>query len=72
MTRIGPGDQVGPAVGSVFRRNLASRPSRFGVVAAPGGTGPIGPFPPGVESDDQQVEYDKLRRRVLWSFPSGL
>jgi flavin reductase (DIM6/NTAB) family NADH-FMN oxidoreductase RutF len=41
-------------------------------VAAPGGTGPIGPFPPGVESDEAKVEYDKLRRRVLWSLPSGL
>jgi flavin reductase (DIM6/NTAB) family NADH-FMN oxidoreductase RutF len=37
-------------------------------MAAPGGTGPIGPFPDGVDP----VEYDKLRRRVLWSLPSGL
>lgn len=37
-------------------------------MAAPGGTGPIGPFPPGVDRD----EYDKLRRRVLWSLPYGL
>jgi flavin reductase (DIM6/NTAB) family NADH-FMN oxidoreductase RutF len=29
---------------------------------------PIGPFPPGADP----VEYDKLRRRVLWTFPSGL
>jgi flavin reductase (DIM6/NTAB) family NADH-FMN oxidoreductase RutF len=29
---------------------------------------PIGPFPPGVD----QEEYDKLRRRVLWTMPSGL
>src|SRR5438445_13668775 len=29
---------------------------------------PIGPFPPGVDPDD----YDKLRRRVLWTMPSGL
>ena len=41
-------------------------------MAAPGGAGPIGPFPPGAESDEQKVEYDKLRRRVLLSFPSGL
>jgi flavin reductase (DIM6/NTAB) family NADH-FMN oxidoreductase RutF len=41
-------------------------------MAAPGGTGPIGPFPPGTGTDEQKVEYDKLRRRVLWSFPSGL
>ena len=34
-----------------------------------GATGePIGPFPEGVDP----VEYDKLRRRVLWSMPSGL
>jgi flavin reductase (DIM6/NTAB) family NADH-FMN oxidoreductase RutF len=29
---------------------------------------PIGPFPEGVD----RVEYDKLRRRVLWTMPSGL
>jgi len=29
---------------------------------------PIGPFPPGADP----VEYDKLRRRVLWKMPSGL
>jgi flavin reductase (DIM6/NTAB) family NADH-FMN oxidoreductase RutF len=41
-------------------------------VAAPGGTGAIGPFPPGVDSDDERSDYDKLRRRVLWSLPYGL
>ena len=30
--------------------------------------GPVGPFPPGADPE----EYDKLRRRVLWTFPSGL
>jgi flavin reductase (DIM6/NTAB) family NADH-FMN oxidoreductase RutF len=35
---------------------------------ASSGTGPVGPFPPEVDPD----EYDKLRRRVLWTFPSGL
>jgi flavin reductase (DIM6/NTAB) family NADH-FMN oxidoreductase RutF len=30
--------------------------------------GPVGPFPEGADPD----EYDKLRRRVLWTFPSGL
>jgi flavin reductase (DIM6/NTAB) family NADH-FMN oxidoreductase RutF len=30
--------------------------------------GPVGPFPPGVDPED----YDKLRRRVLWTMPSGL
>jgi flavin reductase (DIM6/NTAB) family NADH-FMN oxidoreductase RutF len=41
-------------------------------MAAPGGTGPIGPFPPGIDTDDAHEEYDKLRRRVLWSLPYGL
>ena len=41
-------------------------------MAAPRGTGPIGPYPPGVETEDDKVEYDRLRRRVLWTFPSGL
>ena len=41
-------------------------------MAAPGGTGAIGPFPPGVETPEQQQEYDKLRRRVLWALPYGL
>jgi flavin reductase (DIM6/NTAB) family NADH-FMN oxidoreductase RutF len=34
-----------------------------------GSTGePVGPFPPGADP----VEYDKLRRRVLWTMPYGL
>jgi flavin reductase (DIM6/NTAB) family NADH-FMN oxidoreductase RutF len=33
---------------------------------------PIGPFPYGVETDEQKEEYDKLRRRVLWKMPYGL
>ena len=33
---------------------------------------PIGPFPSGVDSEDQREEYDKLRRRVLWKMPYGL
>jgi flavin reductase (DIM6/NTAB) family NADH-FMN oxidoreductase RutF len=41
-------------------------------MAAPGGSGPIGPYPPGVETDEQHDEYDRLRRRVLWKMPSGL
>jgi len=41
-------------------------------MAAPGGSGPIGPYPPGVETDEQHDEYDRLRRRVLWSMPYGL
>ena len=35
---------------------------------APTGEGPVGPFPPGVDAD----EYDRMRRRVLWSLPYGL
>ena len=31
-------------------------------------SGPVGPFPEGTDPE----EYDKLRRRVLWSMPSGL
>lgn len=41
-------------------------------MAAPGGAGPIGPFPEGVSGPEAEADYDKLRRRVLWSFPSGL
>jgi flavin reductase (DIM6/NTAB) family NADH-FMN oxidoreductase RutF len=42
-------------------------------MAAPGGTGVIGPFPPDVGDDDAAREdYDRLRRRVLWSLPYGL
>src|SRR4051794_560261 len=41
-------------------------------MAAPGGTGPVGPFPAGVDGDEAEAEYDKLRRRLLWTFPSGL
>jgi flavin reductase (DIM6/NTAB) family NADH-FMN oxidoreductase RutF len=38
----------------------------------PGGSGVVGPFPPGVDSDEAREEYDRLRRRVLWKSPSGL
>ena len=31
-------------------------------------TGPVGPFPEGADPE----EYDKLRRRVLWTMPTGL
>ena len=41
-------------------------------MAEPGGTGPIGPYPDGVDSEEQQADYDKLRRRILWSLPYGL
>jgi flavin reductase (DIM6/NTAB) family NADH-FMN oxidoreductase RutF len=41
-------------------------------MTTPGGTGVIGPFPPGVDSDDDKDTYDRSRRRVLWTFPSGL
>lgn len=32
----------------------------------------VGPFPEGVESEEDRVEYDKLRRRLLWTMPYGL
>jgi flavin reductase (DIM6/NTAB) family NADH-FMN oxidoreductase RutF len=41
-------------------------------MAAPGGSGVIGPFPGGVETEEQQAEYDKMRRRLLWTMPYGL
>lgn len=41
-------------------------------MAAAGGTGPIGPYPPGVDTEEQHDEYDRLRRRVLRSMPYGL
>ena len=33
---------------------------------------PIGPFPAGVETPEQREEYDRRRRRLLWSLPYGL
>ena len=41
-------------------------------MAAPGGTGPIGPFPARVDTPEAEEEYDKMRRRLLWTMPSGL
>lgn len=41
-------------------------------MAEPGGTGPIGPYPPSVVGAEAEVEYDKARRRLLWTLPSGL
>jgi flavin reductase (DIM6/NTAB) family NADH-FMN oxidoreductase RutF len=41
-------------------------------MAAPGGTGPIGPFPPGVDTPEARDDYDRMRRRLLWTMPSGL
>jgi flavin reductase (DIM6/NTAB) family NADH-FMN oxidoreductase RutF len=41
-------------------------------MAEPGGSGPIGPYPPGTDTDEQRDEYDRLRRRVLWKMPYGL
>jgi len=34
--------------------------------------GPIGPFPPGIETDDYKDAYDRMRRRALWTMPYGL
>jgi flavin reductase (DIM6/NTAB) family NADH-FMN oxidoreductase RutF len=42
-------------------------------MAKPGGTGPVGPFPSWVaDTDEARDEYDRMRRRLLWTFPSGL
>src|SRR4051794_35096598 len=42
-------------------------------MAQPGGSGVVGPFPPSVGDDDEARDaYDRLRRRVLWTMPSGL
>jgi flavin reductase (DIM6/NTAB) family NADH-FMN oxidoreductase RutF len=42
-------------------------------MAKPGGTGPVGPFPPRVDdTDEARDEYDRMRRRLLWKMPSGL
>lgn len=38
----------------------------------PGGTGVVGPFPPGIDDDAAREEYDRMRRRLLWKIPSGL
>jgi flavin reductase (DIM6/NTAB) family NADH-FMN oxidoreductase RutF len=34
----------------------------------PTSDGPVGPFPDGVDPE----EYDRMRRRLLWTMPSGL
>jgi flavin reductase (DIM6/NTAB) family NADH-FMN oxidoreductase RutF len=42
-------------------------------MAAPGGHGPIGPYPPHVpDTEEARSDYDRLRRRVLRSLPYGL
>lgn len=41
-------------------------------MAEPGGTGPVGPYPPRVRTEEDKADYDKLRRRVLWTLPYGL
>ena len=41
-------------------------------MAGGGSVGAVGPFPSGVDTPEQQEEYDKLRRRVLWTLPYGL
>jgi flavin reductase (DIM6/NTAB) family NADH-FMN oxidoreductase RutF len=42
-------------------------------MAQAGGTGPIGPYPARVGDDEEaRTEYDRMRRRLLWTFPSGL
>lgn len=41
-------------------------------MATPGGHGAIGPFPPGVDTDEQRDDYDRQRRRLLRTLPYGL
>jgi flavin reductase (DIM6/NTAB) family NADH-FMN oxidoreductase RutF len=41
-------------------------------MAGRGSEEPIGPFPDGVDTDEQRDEYDRMRRRALWTMPSGL
>ena len=41
-------------------------------MAGGGSVEAVGPFPSGVDTPEQQEEYDKLRRRVLWTMPYGL
>lgn len=41
-------------------------------MAEPGGTGPIGPYPASVVGEDAEIDYDKMRRRLLWTMSSGL
>ena len=41
-------------------------------MAGGGSVGAVGPFPAGIDTPEQQEEYDKLRRRVLWTMPYGL
>ena len=41
-------------------------------MAEPGGSGPIGPYPDRIETDEQRDEYDRMRRRALWTMPYGL
>jgi len=41
-------------------------------MAKPGGAGAIGPFPSMITTEEQQTDYDKMRRRLLWTMPSGL
>ena len=38
------------------------------VLSMPTSDGPVGPFPEGTDPET----YDRLRRRVLWTMPSGL
>ena len=41
-------------------------------MAGPGADAPIGPFPPSVVGSEAERDYDKLRRRVMWTMPYGL
>ncbi|HVN51151.1 MAG TPA: flavin reductase family protein [Acidimicrobiales bacterium] len=41
-------------------------------MASRSGDESLGPFPAGIDTDEQRDEYDRMRRRALWTMPSGL
>jgi flavin reductase (DIM6/NTAB) family NADH-FMN oxidoreductase RutF len=45
---------------------------RLAAMASPGGSGPVGPFPADIETDEERDTYDRMRRRALWTMPYGL
>lgn len=57
-------DRAGAASRSALRLATLS--------TVPRKAGPVGPYPPHIGTEAERVEYDKLRRRVLWAMSSGL
>src|SRR5207248_9266152 len=51
-----------------IRQDLVRDQRRAGRLLMPLKEGPVGPFPEGADPE----EYDRRRRRVLWTMPSGL